>query len=199
MNIALSGLVGAILIWAVSYTTTASFPSYPVKIKIIRPLLPRRVPGASLVTNPPPENPELHTNPAPKLRFTKRILIAIKKWWDSLIIEDSESLGLWWAKTELQTKRRAYKPKHYRKDLLETGDYRLYWASYDTQAWPTLATTGNAWDPELVPPTQIDDTFIVNQERIEYSTGEATMQSFLEAWGEVEPVVIVSGKELVPQ
>lgn len=65
------------------------------------------------------------------------------------VLESSSTFATWWKTTEVDRRKRTHVPRHSRSMMYGTGEWRVRWASHDTQAWPTLSTTGNAWD--LVP------------------------------------------------
>lgn len=69
------------------------------------------------------------------------------------IVEPPELFAAWWRETEVSRRRRFYVARHARDRLYDSGEWRAVWAAHPTQAWPTLATTGNAWDvvPQLRP------------------------------------------------
>ncbi len=58
------------------------------------------------------------------------------------IIESQSSFAAWWAEQAENERRLAYRSRHQRT-AMPTG-WRVRWASYPTQWWPTLATSGDA-------------------------------------------------------
>lgn len=101
-----------------------------------------RVPGAAIAASPP--RPVIHVQP---LTRRQKILAVVMAWqWViwlesrlDFVIERQDSFAGWWASTADAERRRQY---HGRRRLAE----REWWAKWPTQWWPTLATSGNAWD-----------------------------------------------------
>jgi hypothetical protein len=55
----------------------------------------------------------------------------------------------WWEESWTNERKRTYHGRRRYEEVSQRTEWRNRWAEYDTQNWPTLATSGNAWD--LVP------------------------------------------------
>lgn len=75
-----------------------------------------------------------------------RLLTDLDERLRSYVLESERSFGAWWRETEVNRRRRLHVGRHARARLYDTDEWRIRWASFQTQAWPTSATTGNAWD-----------------------------------------------------
>jgi hypothetical protein len=111
--------------------------------------LPIRIPGASL-SDVPPEDMPLHTNDVSMLMRPRWLPAICYVWWLKTlnritITESDEAFAKWWEDVWVSDRKRIH---HGRHRLSERDDelWRTEWAEYDTQRWPTLSTTGNAWD-----------------------------------------------------
>lgn len=118
-----------------------------IKIKTVRRRLPVRIPGASLGVTPPEDAP-LHTNPLPRrtllvrlrdVPFAVKIYARLNAF---SIIESQSSFAAWWAEQAENERRLAYRSRHQHATM--PIDWKIRWASYPTQWWPTLATSGDA-------------------------------------------------------
>lgn len=108
-------------------------------------VLPVRIPGASLI-DVPAEDAPLHVN-----EFVSKGPSRLYIWWQEtknrfLLAESDEAFARWWEDTWATAWPTAQRGRHRREDRWDTDEWRMEWAKYDTQRWPTLATTGNAWD-----------------------------------------------------
>ena len=65
------------------------------------------------------------------------------------IMESGETFAAWWSVTEVDRRKRAHVGRH----RFENSTWRRHWAQYDTQWWPTLATSGDSWvvEPNMLP------------------------------------------------
>jgi hypothetical protein len=65
------------------------------------------------------------------------------------LVESADSLAAWWSESVTYPLRLAraqrYVPRHSRDILYRDVLWRARWASWDTQFWPCLATTGDAY------------------------------------------------------
>ena len=138
-------------------------------------LLPRRVPMASLPEEPPETK---HVRPTHWPRETLRdkissefgtLLFLICVAGAALVVETrnltrryvndialwvmsptmSTGFNEWWEETWINERKRTYHGRRRYDEVSRRTEWRSRWAEYDTQNWPTLATSGNAWD--LVP------------------------------------------------
>jgi len=131
----------------------------------IRPL-PRRVPMASLKNEPPSV---WHVSPR-RVRVTvdwemnafvflvvsaltmiinlaRRYVDDVARWVMSPIFDGE--FNEWWEETWTNERKRTYHGRRRYDEVSLRTEWRTRWAEHDTQSWPTLATSGNAWD--LVP------------------------------------------------
>lgn len=126
----------------------------PRRITEIQPddveLLPTRIPGAALLDVPPVDAP-LHTSEyVERPRWVpawlyERYLDAVNR---ISVLESDEAFARWWEDTWVDDRKRCHSGRHRRDALCDTNEWRMNWAEYDTQRWPTLSTTGHAWDVE---------------------------------------------------
>lgn len=173
------GAIGACVVYtltALSYGTEAvphisgmaarvqSLSRYGVvTTKTVRRQLPTRLPGASLGVTPPEDAP-LHTNPRPRRTFKIRLqdtplAVRIYARLSSItVLESRESFETWWAEQAVNERRRAHRGRHERATM--PIDWKTRWASYPTQWWPTLATSGDAASvlTNIVPEVYFDVT-----------------------------------------
>lgn len=134
--------------------------------------LPRRVPGASLISNPAPAaDLPLHTSAyTPRRAWLPRF---VHKWWlDTLnrisIMESDESFARWWEDTWATAWPSFQGGRHRREELVEDREWRARWAAYETQDWPTLSTSSDAWDlvPQIRPTICLGDLIVKSKPSI---------------------------------
>lgn len=133
--------------------------------------LPIRTPGASLALNPAPTTPVLHWTPLLRPRhWWSRFWDPIVVWWwkkvnEFSVLESDETFARWWSDYWVDDRKRRHHGQH-RVNEVDDVKWREEWAKYDTQWWPTLSTTGDAWDIEaldvrpMICTTGWDDTLI---------------------------------------
>lgn len=113
-------------------------------------MLPRRVPGSALINNqPPPEPVPLHTSVyKPKRPWWPPHWLRVR-WLRTknhfLLAEVDAAFTAWWADAWFTAYPVAQRGRHRQSDQ-DTEEWRTEWAKHDTQHWPTLSTTGHAWD-----------------------------------------------------
>lgn len=194
-------LVGLCLVGAAAIQAVAHFVT-PVRItprlRISPPaqlMLPQRMPMAAIEADIPPSTFVLHTNPVPQCAMSKHIkyqlklaITRMKHWWATLIIEDADSFNMWWETTAVNARKRVYHGRRRYDEKINDYDWRNRWATHNTQAWPTLATSGNAYDIDLVPLQPLEDV-VIDRERIEFDTGETSIGSLNLAWDETQEFV----------
>lgn len=65
---------------------------------------------------------------------------------DWVATESQAEFQVWWRTYERTRRSFAYRPRHSRDDMYSKMSWRVGWSHWDTQFWPTLVTTGNAYD-----------------------------------------------------
>jgi hypothetical protein len=83
-------------------------------------------------------------------RAQTRVLTLVERVGDRLgIIESATDLARWWAESvtyrEALARALTYSPRHSRDVLYRDVLWRCRWAQWDTQFWPCLATSGDAY------------------------------------------------------
>lgn len=106
-----------------------------VKVRVVRTPLPQRMPGAAIISSPVID--VVHVNPVSwRQRLRARFERLISRF---SILEPVEAFDDWWAATATATRKRV---EYHARHALTMPRF----TDYPTQWWPTLATSGNAWD-----------------------------------------------------
>lgn len=70
-------------------------------------------------------------------------------WCRSWPLEPEDTFRSWWRDSSVNERKRAYVGRHRYDQMVTEYGWRVRWAEYETQWWPTLDVSGDAFD--LIP------------------------------------------------